>query len=225
MLSPPLIACLFAPLLSSPWNSHGYDIAKKFALKFTHISPCWYQIKLSSKHTPPAPGSGKKKGKLQISVDITGGHDADIQWIRDVQEAGSNHETQTRVGVVPRFILEPDSAELYLKLAEKEALQRVIIDKICAEIARTTSDGIVLEMSPAWSFVSSRSRDPKSRNGLNLFLMRLAEEMHHAFAPEAKQLFLVVRPMRDGSMDFQHFDFQQTHRFVDGYSLMVSSDR
>ena len=26
------------------WNSHGYDIAKMFARKFTHISPVWLQL-------------------------------------------------------------------------------------------------------------------------------------------------------------------------------------
>jgi chitinase domain-containing protein 1 len=28
----------------TPWNSHGYDIAKMFARKFTHISPVWLQL-------------------------------------------------------------------------------------------------------------------------------------------------------------------------------------
>jgi len=27
------------------WNNHGYDIAKWFAAKFTHISPVWLQLK------------------------------------------------------------------------------------------------------------------------------------------------------------------------------------
>lgn len=31
--------------LFSQWNSHGYDVAKMFAHKFTYISPVWLQIK------------------------------------------------------------------------------------------------------------------------------------------------------------------------------------
>ena len=33
-----------APNFSLQWNSHGYDIAKTFARKFTHISPVWLQL-------------------------------------------------------------------------------------------------------------------------------------------------------------------------------------
>eukprot|EP00731_Ephydatia_muelleri_P028894 Em0020g538a len=29
----------------TPWNNHGYDTAKWFASKFTHISPVWLQMK------------------------------------------------------------------------------------------------------------------------------------------------------------------------------------
>ena len=31
-------------ILYLQWNSHGYDIAKIFAGKFTHISPVWLQL-------------------------------------------------------------------------------------------------------------------------------------------------------------------------------------
>ena len=32
------------------WNSHGYDIAKIFASKFTHISPVWLQLVVRCVH-------------------------------------------------------------------------------------------------------------------------------------------------------------------------------
>lgn len=50
-LIPNLGMSLFADLsivecFSLPqWNNHGYDIAKWFAAKFTHISPVWLQLK------------------------------------------------------------------------------------------------------------------------------------------------------------------------------------
>ena len=31
----------------TPWNSHGYDVAKDFTKKFTHISPVWLQLKFA----------------------------------------------------------------------------------------------------------------------------------------------------------------------------------
>uniref|UniRef100_A0A8C0H471 CHID1 n=1 Tax=Chelonoidis abingdonii TaxID=106734 RepID=A0A8C0H471_CHEAB len=45
----------------TPWNSHGYDIAKMFGNKFTLISPVWLQV--------------KRKGKEMFQ--FTGLHDAD----------------------------------------------------------------------------------------------------------------------------------------------------
>lgn len=43
------------------WNSHGYDIAKTFGGKFTHISPVWLQL--------------KRRGREMF--EVTGLHDVD----------------------------------------------------------------------------------------------------------------------------------------------------
>lgn len=43
------------------WNSHGYDIAKVFGSKFTHISPVWLQL--------------KRRGREMF--EVTGLHDVD----------------------------------------------------------------------------------------------------------------------------------------------------
>jgi hypothetical protein len=56
----------------TPWNSKGYDIAKRFASKFTYISPVWYQIKIAF-------DSNKK-----FSVSIHGIHDVDTKWINGI---------------------------------------------------------------------------------------------------------------------------------------------
>ncbi|KAI3936770.1 hypothetical protein MKX01_031589, partial [Papaver californicum] len=29
----------------TPWNGKGYDLAKRFNSKFTHLSPVWYDLK------------------------------------------------------------------------------------------------------------------------------------------------------------------------------------
>lgn len=31
----------------TPWNRKGYDIARLFAMKFTHICPVWLQLKMN----------------------------------------------------------------------------------------------------------------------------------------------------------------------------------
>jgi len=55
--------CCFGNIFPSlfQWNSHGYDVAKWFGAKFTHISPVWLQIK-------------RKPGGAFV---IEGGHDID----------------------------------------------------------------------------------------------------------------------------------------------------
>ncbi|GAB1292915.1 Chitinase domain-containing protein 1 [Apodemus speciosus] len=45
----------------TPWNSHGYDVAKVFGSKFTQISPVWLQL--------------KRRGREMF--EITGLHDVD----------------------------------------------------------------------------------------------------------------------------------------------------
>ncbi|PFX18879.1 Chitinase domain-containing protein 1 [Stylophora pistillata] len=58
----------------TPWNSHGYDVAKIFSPKFTYVSPVWLQVKR------------RKTGTFVVE----GGHDIDQGWISDVKKGG-NH--------------------------------------------------------------------------------------------------------------------------------------
>lgn len=197
----------------TPWNSHGYDVAKKFALKFTHISPVWFQVKL--KTIPPK--DGKAKGTIKVTIE--GGHDVDAQWVEQVKEAGSNHQQKIRVAIVPRFIVEPESPDLYVKLASREGLQQVVINKIREAIDQYQLDGMVLEMTDAWAVVMQQST-AAMRNELNAFIMRLGASLHSA-SPSPKQLIVVVRPFFPGSPYFQHFDFARLHKYVDAFSLMT----
>jgi chitinase domain-containing protein 1 len=197
----------------TPWNTHGYDVAKKFALKFTHISPVWFQIKL--KNLPPK--EGKTKGTIKVTIE--GGHDADAKWIQDVKDAGSDHGRQIRVAIVPRFIVEPESPDLYVKLAQREGLQKIVISKIQKAIEEHQLDGMVLEMTEAWAVVMQQST-AQVRNELNAFIMRLGAALHSS-KPAPKQLILVVRPHFTGSPYFQNFDFQRLHKYVDAFSLMT----
>jgi len=69
----------------TPWNSHGYDVAKTHASKFTFISPVWFNIQ-------PTKG-GKSKFK------ISGGHDVDASWVQEVRKNGGINPPK----IVPRF--------------------------------------------------------------------------------------------------------------------------
>ncbi|XP_074950609.1 chitinase domain-containing protein 1 isoform X2 [Phalacrocorax aristotelis] len=68
----------------TPWNSHGYDIAKIFGNKFTLISPVWLQV--------------KRRGKERFQ--FTGLHDADKGWMKDVRKNSKN------IKIVPRILFD-----------------------------------------------------------------------------------------------------------------------
>ena len=72
----------------TPWNSHGYDIAKLFNNKFTHISPCWFQIRRRS------------SGELYVA----GTQDIDQSWMTAVR---SNCVSRCPK-IVPRFVWEAE---------------------------------------------------------------------------------------------------------------------
>ena len=60
----------------TPWNGHGYDVAKTFGDKFDIISPVWLQIQPSN--------SGSAKPYV-----IGGTHDVDKRWVSDVKKKGT----------------------------------------------------------------------------------------------------------------------------------------
>ncbi|RWS28997.1 chitinase-like protein 5 [Leptotrombidium deliense] len=66
----------------TPWNSHGYEIAKIFAAKFTHISPVWLQLKLNDD---------------EESTRLEGKHDIDVEWMNAVRQKNPD------IKIVPRY--------------------------------------------------------------------------------------------------------------------------
>lgn len=109
----------------TPWNSHGYDIAKTFP-KFTMVSPVWLQIK------PP------KNGKLQI----LGAHDIDASWIKEVRNKNTN------IKIMPRLLFEDWSANALSSLfTTKEKLYN-LVNFISDFVGKKSFDGLVLEI---WS--------------------------------------------------------------------------
>lgn len=54
------------------WNNHGYDIAKWMGHKFTHVSPVWLQLRHNT----------------DMKYKITGTHDVDAKWMREVKRKG-----------------------------------------------------------------------------------------------------------------------------------------
>nr|QBC75413.1 chitinase class V [Nepenthes sp. MF-2019] len=107
----------------TPWNSGGYDMAKRFTFKFTHMSPVWYDLK----------SHGTK-------LVLEGRHNADIGWISELRMRGD-------VQVLPRIVLE--ALPQYV-LREKKQRDKAV-DLILKECKDMGYDGIVLESWSRWA--------------------------------------------------------------------------
>lgn len=91
----------------TPWNSKGYDMAKKYANKFDLISPVWLQVKRVGRN----------------NYQLAGTHDIDKGWMKDVREA-----SESTNDFLPRIIFEKLSAQdlhaMFNSEEEKESLSK-----------------------------------------------------------------------------------------------------
>ena len=101
----------------TPWNNHGYDIAKQVK-KFTLVSPVWFNIK--------------------PDYTIQGQHDVDIAWIKDVKQGGAK--------IVPRFQLDQFRNDDFMNLIKSHQDQDILANEIYNIVDANEFDGIVLEV-------------------------------------------------------------------------------
>ncbi|XP_076457147.1 chitinase domain-containing protein 1-like [Babylonia areolata] len=109
----------------TPWNNHGYDVAKMFGAKFTHISPVWLQIK-------------RKPGGAFV---MEGGHDIDKGWVKDVSKGG-------KVNVVPRVLFDGWNFGDFQAVFNSEDVMEDCIDVLVGFIKEKKFPGAVIEI---WS--------------------------------------------------------------------------
>jgi chitinase domain-containing protein 1 len=108
----------------TPWNGRGYDLAKWFASKFTHISPVWYQLVLEDNMKP----------------ELRGGHDVDQVWLQELKSAYRPPKVIPRV----QLQLSQKAAEtiLYYPQGQTEHLADILV----AEVEKYGYDGVTLEL-------------------------------------------------------------------------------
>ncbi|XP_039061377.1 chitinase domain-containing protein 1 [Hibiscus syriacus] len=181
------------------WNSKGYEMAKRFNSKFTHLSPVWYDLR--------SHGS---------SLILEGRHNADKGWISDLRMRGD-------ALVLPRIVLEAYPTELF----KKKKLRNKAIDLIVTECKEMEYDGIVLESWSRWAAYGIL-RDPDLRNKAITFIKQLGHALHSVKStrnPEQQlQLIYVIGPPRSDALqqhDFGPEDRQSLSGAVDGFSLMT----
>jgi chitinase domain-containing protein 1 len=103
----------------------GYDVAREFAAKFAYVSPVWFQL----------------RDKGDGSVEVTGLHEVNAEWMADVRLRGGCGNATSAEGcprIVPRFVWESKSASARSLQTAEQALLEVV--------ERYGFDGAVLEI-------------------------------------------------------------------------------
>ncbi|KAI6224263.1 Chitinase domain-containing protein 1 [Aphelenchoides fujianensis] len=110
----------------TPWNGHGYDVAKWTTEKYTHISPVWFQL------TPFQRTS-------DLSCQFSGEHDIDRGWLEDLRKNNSD------VKIVPRFILEMKDPKMFERFLTTDIAHVRCADQLALFLERNQFDGMVFE--------------------------------------------------------------------------------
>lgn len=182
----------------TPWNSKGYEMAKKFNNKFTHLSPVWYELK-----------------SQDTKLVMEGRHNADKEWIAGLRMKGD-------ALVLPRVVLEAHPLDLLKKKKQRNRAVNLIITE-CKEMGY---DGIVLESWSRWAAYGVL-HDPEMRYMALQFIHQLGQAMHSIRLEHSKQnlqLLYVIGPPRSDKLeeyDFGPQDLRTLVEAVDGFSIMT----
>ncbi|XP_030555095.1 chitinase domain-containing protein 1 [Drosophila novamexicana] len=180
----------------TPWNSHGYDVAKMFAKKFDIISPVWLQI--------------VKQGD---DYAVAGTHDIDAGWLNDVRRKGKvqqQHQLCT-VKVFPRVIFD-HFTDRDIKLLLSDAKERTNLNEMLIQTCKQHGfDGLILEV---WSQLAGRIDDK--------ILFTLVLQMAKELQKQQIRLILVVPPKRKDMPNLfgeKHMD--KLYKHIYAFSLMT----
>uniref|UniRef100_A0A8D3ARI1 Chitinase domain-containing protein 1 n=1 Tax=Scophthalmus maximus TaxID=52904 RepID=A0A8D3ARI1_SCOMX len=114
----------------TPWNSHGYEVAKMFGSRLTSLSPVWLQVRRRGHET----------------FDVTGLHDHDSGWVKAVRKSNK------KVRMVPRLLFDGWSYQDYMSVLGSEDE----IEELGTAALQTEGfDGFTLEL---WSQLGGNKR-------------------------------------------------------------------
>ncbi|TKR81018.1 hypothetical protein L596_014966 [Steinernema carpocapsae] len=181
----------------TPWNNHGYDVAKWAANKFTHIVPVWFQINALS--------------TSEKSCSIGGTHDMDQGWIADIRSNNSE------IKIFPRFLFESWNTNDLEDFLVDEGWQIRCGKEVINFLQRNRFDGAVLEI---WLQIMSMTRGHAGR-----MVSELLEDWADRF--HKKDLLIVIPippPLRDSHEDVGLFSpsyLEKLVRKVDYVNVMT----
>ncbi|CAF1170461.1 unnamed protein product [Adineta ricciae] len=175
----------------TPWNAHGYDIAKTFTKKFDYISPVWLSIK-------------RKSAEKYV---MEGTHDIDKKWIQTLKE------NNPKIRIVPRVIFDKWSADdthaLFQSEEEKQQLAGTFATFLTEH--KDLFDGYVLELLMQFRGASKAT--------LNHIISDIAEHVHQLNSNETKKEVILAVPPYDELFDKNDFDL--LYEYLDGFSVMT----
>ncbi|XP_072721756.1 chitinase domain-containing protein 1 isoform X2 [Ciconia boyciana] len=175
----------------TPWNSHGYDIAKIFGNKFTLISPVWLQV--------------KRRGKERFQ--FTGLHDADKGWMKDVRKTSKN------IKIVPRILFDGWTYQDFESVFGSEDEIEELSKNMVLLAKNENFDGFVVEV---WSQLGNQ----KQMDLIHL-LIHLSEALHEAQLKVILVIPPAVAAGTNQPGMFTKKEFDQLASAIDSFSLMT----
>ncbi|NWZ60348.1 CHID1 protein, partial [Haliaeetus albicilla] len=175
----------------TPWNSHGYDIAKIFGNKFTLISPVWLQV--------------KRRGKERFQ--FTGLHDADKGWVKDVRKASKN------IKIVPRILFDGWTYQDFESVFGSEDEIEELTKNMVLLAKNENFDGFVVEV---WSQLGNQKQTE-----LIHLLIHLSEALHEAQLKLILVIPPAVAAGTNQPGMFTKKEFDRLASAIDSFSLMT----
>ncbi|XP_020311816.2 chitinase domain-containing protein 1 [Oncorhynchus kisutch] len=175
----------------TPWNSHGYDVAKVFGSKLTSVSPVWLQL--------------RRRGPE--SFHITGLHDHDPGWVKAVRKANRN------IKMLPRLLFDVWSYQDYMSvLGSEDEIEELGTEMV--NVATTEGfDGYTLEL---WSQLGGNKRAE-----LVHMITHICEALKEKKLDCVLVIPPAVTPSSGQPGMFGRGQFEQLAPVVDGFSLMT----
>ncbi|XP_076159674.1 chitinase domain-containing protein 1 [Alosa pseudoharengus] len=175
----------------TPWNSHGYDIAKLFGPKLTSVSPVWLQL--------------RRRGPE--SFHITGLHDHDPGWVKAVRKANKKNR------ILPRLLFDGWSYQDFMSVLDSEDE----IEELGREVVEVGKgehfDGFTLEL---WSQLGGNQRKE-----LVHLITHLCEALQAGKLTCVLVIPPAVAPGSGQPGMFGREEFEKLAPVVDGFSLMT----